>query len=334
MIPAPCRLRCLVVLAAAALAACHQGGDSSTAAPSVPAAPPAAEATPVRTARVALADLSETVSAPGRTEALVRQQVRAPFAGTLTSLTVVVGDTVTEGERVGALVARDTEAALNGAETMLRDARTPADRADAERALELARANQVVTPLRSSVTGLVVARTAAAGDRVAEDQELLAVASRSSLVFVADLAQSELGRVEAGQSASIALAGQSSPLAGTVHGILATANPAALTAPIRIDPASPGRIDAIGLFGTVRITVSRRTNVPAVPASAVLTDDVSGTKQLALIEDGKAHWVQVQTGLTSAGLVEITAPKLAPGTEVITSGQVGLPEGAPVVSGP
>ena len=289
---------------------------------------------PVKAGRVTLADLTETVSAPGRTEALVHQQVRAPFAGTLTALTVVVGDTVHAGQQVGSIVARDAQAALQGAETMLRNAHTPAERGDAERALELARENRVVTPLRSSASGLVIARSAAAGDRVAEDQELLTVAARDSLVFVADLAQSELERVRAGQAASITLAGQSRPLAGTVHGILASANPTALTAPMRIDPAQPDRIAAVGLFGTVRITVERRSDVPAVPVSAVLTDDVSGTKRLALVEDGKAHWVEVRTGLTSGGLVEITSPKLTAGTEVIVEGQVGLPDGAAVAVRP
>ena len=160
------------------------------------------------------------------------------------------------------------------------------------------------------------------------------MAARDSLVFVADLAQTELQEVRAGQTVRIALAGQSAPLAGTVHGILATANPSALTAPMRIDLTDPGRIGAVGLFGTARITVSHRVHVPAVPAAAVLIDDVSGTRRVAVVEDGKAHWVQVQTGLASGGLVEITSPKLPPGTMVIVDGQVGLPEGAPVVDLP
>ena len=320
------------VIVAAALGGCHSG-EEAPAAPT-PAPDTAAAATPVKTAVVTLADLTETVSAPGRTEALVRQQIRAPFAGTVTALSVVVGDTVHDGEQVGAMVARDAEAAVQGAETMMRSARTPQERADARRALELARANRVVTPLRCSVSGLVVARTSAAGDRVAEDQELLTVAAQDSLVFVADLAQDELTRVKPGQHAAISLAGQSAPLAGTVHGILATADATALTAPIRIDPASPGRIDAVGLFGTATITVASRTGVSAVPAAAVLTDDVSGTRRVALIENGHVHWVEVRTGIASGGMVEITAPKLEPGSEVIVAGQVGLPEGAPVAGRP
>ena len=55
---------------------------------------------------------------------------------------------------------------------------------------------------------------------------------------------------------------------------------------------------------------------------------------MALIENGHVHWVEVRTGIASGGMVEITAPKLEPGSEVIVAGQVGLPEGAPVVGQP
>ncbi len=319
-----------LVLGLAALAACGGGADSPATASPSPASAPAA--TPVKTAKVTIADLAATVSAPGHTEALVRQQIRAPFNGTLTALTVVVGDSVKQGQRVGSVVARDAEAALQGAETMLRHATTPSERADAERALALARKNLVVTPLTSSATGVVVSRDASSGDRVTEDQSLLTVAARGSIVFVADLPQSQLARVRPGQQATVDLTGLSSPVRGTVHGVLATANPSALTAPLRIDLAAPQGGGVVGLFGTATVTVAHRKNVPVVPTAAVLTDDVSGTKRVAEVTGGKAHWVTVQTGLSQDGQVEITDPALQPGTVVIVQGQVGLPEGTSVVS--
>jgi multidrug efflux pump subunit AcrA (membrane-fusion protein) len=300
------RTRCLVVaLAVLAFAACRGGGSAGDAAPSPPAGAPG---TPVRVAVVELTSLAQTVSAPGRTIALVQQKVRAPFAGTLTELFVVVGDNVQRGEQVGAVVSRDSEAAVSGAEEMLRDATTAAARADAERALALA--------------------------RVAEDQELLSIASLDSLVFVADLAQSDLAQVHSGQPVSVQLTGRGEPLRGVVHGLLANANAVNSTAPIRIDFTAPPASLAVGMFGTASITVAHRTRVPVVPKSAVLTDDVSGVRRLAEVIDGKAHWIEVQTGLSDSERIEITSPVLAAGTKVIVGGQVGLPEGTPVVVGP
>jgi membrane fusion protein, multidrug efflux system len=290
--------------------------------------------TPVRVATVELGTMERTVSAPGRTVALVQQKVRAPFAGTLTALSPVVGDTVKQGEMIGAVVARDSEAAVIGAEEMLRDAKAAPARADAERALALARRNRIVSPLRSTVTGVVTDRAAAAGDRVAEDQELLTVAALDSLVFVADLAQSDLVEVHPGQAVQVELTGRSKPLRGVVHGLLANADAANSTAPLRVDLMPPPKSLVVGLFGTVRITVARRTRTLVVPKSAVLTDDVSGVRRLAEVLGGRAHWIEVSTGLSDAARIEITNPALAPGVEVIVEGQVGLPEGAPVTTQP
>jgi RND family efflux transporter MFP subunit len=327
------RTRCLVsALALLALAGCR--GGASSAKDATPSPPAGTSGTPVQVAGVELASMAQAVSAPGRTIALVQQKVRAPFAGTLTELSVVVGDKVQRGEQVGAVVSRDSEAAVSGAEEMLRDAKTSAARADAERALALARENRIVAPLHSWVAGVVIDRTAAAGDRVAEDQELVTVASLDSLVFVADLAQSDLAQVHSGQPASVKLTGHGEPLRGVVHGLLANADAANSTAPIRIDLTTPPASLAVGMFGTASITVAHRTKVPVVPKSAVLTDDVSGVRRLAEVIDGKAHWVDVQTGLSDSERIEITSPVLTAGTRVIVGGQVGLPEGTPVVVRP
>jgi multidrug efflux pump subunit AcrA (membrane-fusion protein) len=73
--------------------------------------------------------------------------------------------------------------------------------------------------------------------------------------------------------------------------------------------------------------------VPVVPEAALLQDDVYGTTQVAVVgpaPDHRAHWVRVTLGARDGGLVEIVAPPLSPGTLVIVSGQVGLPEGTPV----
>jgi multidrug efflux pump subunit AcrA (membrane-fusion protein) len=79
--------------------------------------------------------------------------------------------------------------------------------------------------------------------------------------------------------------------------------------------------------------VGERRQVPVVPEAAVLQDDVYGTTQVAVVGPGPdrvAHWIRVTLGARDGGLVEILTPDVSPGTAVIVSGQVGLPEGAPV----
>ena len=297
--------------------------------------PDSGPATPVRTAAVERSSLERLVSAPGEVQALAQQRVRAPFAGVVTALDVVAGDRVRRGQTVGGLVSRDAEAAVTGAQEMLRAAETPQERDDAERALELARAHLVTSPLTTSVAGIVTDRSAASGDRVAEGQELLTVVDESSLVFRALVAQSDLGGIRPGERAEIELSGAADPLPGTVHGILPGIDAASLTAPVRIDLDRRPRELAPGLFGTAKIVVGEDRDVLVVPEAALLRDDVQGTVRVGLVRpDGTLHWVEVTVGLAAGSRVEVTpiSGPLSAGDLVATAGHLGLPDGAPVRS--
>ncbi len=274
------------------------------------------------------------VKGPGKTVAVAQQVVRAPFAGTLTSLRVADGDSVRRGQVLGTIVARDAAAALSGAREMVRQASRPGARRDAARALALAEKDLVQAPLTAPADGRILAHAAASGDRVSEDQDLLTIADAGALVFLADIAQSDLSRVQAGQPAQVALSGAPAPLAGTVRAVLPAANPADFTGPVRIDLGGAGGRLTVGLFGAAAITVGARQNVPAVPDAAILRDDVSGVTQVAVVTQGHAHWTIVKPGLAENGRTEIVAPPLAPGTQVIVAGQVGLPDGKAVAIQP
>jgi len=291
----------------------------------------AAAATPVRVAAASRATLSVTVSGPGRTDALRQLRVRAPFTGTLVSLAVADGDRVQRGQTIGAVVSRNSEAALAGARAMLDAARTSREQDDARRALELAQQGLVRRPLRAPEAGVVLSHTASQGDLVNEGDEILTIAAAGSTVFVAQIAQGDLPRIRPGQPATIELAARSSPLAGVVHGILPAASSADLTAPVRVDFAGTGSPAGLGLFGTARIVVSEVRDALVVPAAAVLRDDIYGTSRVALVApDMRVRWATVTPGITQGQLVQIVSPGLAAGDQVIVSGQVGLPDGSPV----
>ena len=159
--------------------------------------------TPVRVAPIEKANLVVVVSGPGKTVALSQQKVRAPFAGTLTELLVSDGDVVRRGQAIGSMIARENEAALSGARQMQREAATPDARKDAERALALAESNAVRRTLNASSDGIVAAHAASAGDRLAEDQEILTIDDAGSLAFVADLPQADLRLLRAVQPAGV-----------------------------------------------------------------------------------------------------------------------------------
>jgi HlyD family secretion protein len=288
----------------------------------------------VRVAAAKKATLSLFVTGPGKTAALAQQKLRAPFAGTLTELSVFEGDRVSRGQKIGTIVARDSEAALSGAREMVRQAATEAERRDAERAVALAEKNLVRKALTASWDGTILSRAASAGDRVSEDQEILTINDAGSTVFLADIAQSDLPRIRPGQKASIQIAGEPRPISGIVHAALPAANAADSTASVRVDLAEPARRLPLGIVGTARVLVGEHPGATVVPDAAVLRDDVTGLARIALVTQNRAHWVDVRTGVMEGGRTEIVEPALPPGQAVIVSGLVGLPEGKLVAAQP
>ena len=323
-----------VLVAALLVTSCSGGGSAGDdeAAPATTAATPEATSIPVHVDTLRQMDLDRIVTAPGRTEALRQDRVRTPFPSHLVSLTVTDGDRVQAGQVVAEVVAKNSEAALEGARQMMVEARTAADSADARRAVEVAGRQLVRRPLTAPADGVVLSHAAEVGDYLDEGEVLLTIAEAGTVYFAAQVSQGDLAGVAPGEHATIDLpAVGAEPVGAVVHGVLPSASSENLTAPVRLD-FSPARSNlAVGLFGTVSIITGRRTNAVVVPPAAVLRDDVSGTSRVALVDStGTAHWVVVQTGVQEGSHVEILSPALEPGGLVIVDGQVGLPDGARV----
>lgn len=82
-----------------------------------------------------------------------------------------------------------------------------------------------------------------------------------------------------------------------------------------------------GLSCQARLWLPAVADVLAVPLAAVA--DHSGTPVVTVIRDGKAHEVEVETGVETRELIEILKG-LSPGDTVATAGGYGLPDGCPV----
>lgn len=314
----------LVVTGLAALCAC-QGGKGESA-----DQPPDVAGTPVRIAIVRTDTLLERISAPGHTNVLHAPALRAPFAGVLRTLSVTDGDRVRSGEVLGTIVSMNSAAALDGALAMLASARTAADSADAGRALELARANQVAFTLRAPEAGVVLSHSASPGDRLSEGDEIVRLAAEHSSIFIADVPQSEAARVHAQQPVRVVLAASTRPIEGVVHGLLPAASSAAFSVPVRIDIKDALAQPSVGLFGTATITVGSVPDALSVPTAAVLTDDITGVARVARVGRGHCRWIVVQKGVEDRGRIAVSGDGIASGDTVITSGQVGLPDSARV----
>jgi multidrug efflux pump subunit AcrA (membrane-fusion protein) len=82
-----------------------------------------------------------------------------------------------------------------------------------------------------------------------------------------------------------------------------------------------------GMSCQARVWLPAITDALAVPLAAV--GDHSGTPVVTVIRDGKAHEIEVETGVETSELIEIRKG-LSPGDTVATAGGYGLPDECPV----
>src|SRR5207244_12935932 len=114
------------------------------------------------------------------------------------------GDGVRRGRRLGWLVPRESRATLGGAELLALEARDPASRDEAARALELARRDLVKVPIVAPAAGIVTRRTIEPGGDVGESGEILALVPSGAMVFEAHVPARDVPRLRPGQRARVA----------------------------------------------------------------------------------------------------------------------------------
>jgi hypothetical protein len=216
-----------------------------------------AEAVTVRTFR-------DVVEAPGRWRNSNALSVRAPAAGFVETLTPKPGERVSSGQVVGRVLTRESRSAVEGAELLLREAHTDAARAEARRALALAKSELVHVPLVAAHGGFVIARTAEPGAQVDEGADVLTLASPEDLVFEAHVPARDGPLVRPGQSAFITV-DPAPPRAATVRTVLPSADSTDQSTVVWLAPTAAAGTPALERFGVARIQVGAPRNSPAVP---------------------------------------------------------------------
>ena len=134
--------------------------------------------------------------------------------------------------------------------------------------------------IRSPIDGYIGKRTAQAGLYVSPGQELFELADLSSVWVVADVYESDIGRVKVGQRASISL--QAVPgkiFHGKVSFIYPVVSPTSRTVQVRMDFRNPELVLRPGMFADVTFDLG------AVDGLAIPSD--------ALVETGESQYVFV-----------------------------------------
>jgi len=309
----------VALLIAAASAGC--GGRAADEAE--PASHPVV---PVRVARLEERSVRAVAMAQGQWRISDSLTVSAPFRAYVEALRPRAGDHVTRGDLIGTLVTYESRAALRGAEILGRQAATPGERDEADRALRLAQRDLVRVPLVAASTGTVLRRSVEPGSEVAESGELLTIVPEGSVVFEAHVPRAEADRVALGTRAQVTMEGGGAVETGVQRRLPQTSE-ADQSALFWLAPATREPFGVLGRFGTATIETGAEHRAILVPDSALVEDDLTGVVRLARVAPGDlAVWIPVRLGPAEEGGHELLAPELPPGTLVVVRGQRGLPD--------
>jgi Cu(I)/Ag(I) efflux system membrane fusion protein len=267
----------------------------------------------LRTAVAARARLAPTLTAVGFVVADERSvvSVSVPFSGWIESL----GD-VEAGERVeqGALLATVFCPDTRGAQRSYL-ARSPRGEPAAGTEAEPGPLTQLV-PVRAPIRGHVVRRAALRGSYVQPGVELFRLADLSAVSVVAEVYETEIARVRAGQRAVLETgAYPGAEFAGTVSVVEpAVAHTRALR--VRIALPNPGARLRPGMFGEVTLHLGGREEL-VVPEDALLD---AGEIQYVFVSRGGGRFEprRVRLGEAAGGRVAILEG-LAEGERVVTA---------------
>lgn len=177
----------------------------------------------------------------------------------------------------------------------------------------------VVTPIQGVVTSVGVTL----GEVVDTTRDAVTVADPTRILVLANLYGPDLGRVKAGDTASVEspIPGQA-PLDGRVRSVNAALDPSTSTAPARIELDNPGDLLRANMFVSVTIAADLGRDGITVPAAAVQQTEQGPIAFVRVAEDRferralklgiqRSDWVEVQSGV-------------AAGESVATQGSFGL----------
>jgi RND family efflux transporter MFP subunit len=169
----------------------------------------------------------------------------------------------------------------------------------------------------SPATGIVLARSVAAGQRVEKGAEMYRIADLSQVWILADVYENEAEFLKPGAVVKATLPGQPRSFRAVVSPVPAQFDGTTRTFKVRIVADNPAIVLRPDMFVDIDLPVNYPAAI-AIPADAVVD---SGLKQVVFVEKGEGlfHPRRVMTGWRHGSQVEILGG-LEPGERIVVSG--------------
>lgn len=228
-----------------------------------------------------------------------------------------------EQARVGIEQARVMlEQAVNNYEQAL-----PAQAAQAEAALALARANYANSIINSPLNGIVAARHIEPGAMAAPSMPVLTIIDIDHVRVEVQVSEKLVNRLQSGQEVPVRIgAVAAEPFNGKIVSVAPAADPRTRTYTVKVELPNPEHWLKPGMFAEVDFGTADGENV-LVPRDAVFQR--GGVDAVFVYAAGRVNLREVVTGASDGRLVAVLAG-LAAGEMVVTSGQDALKDGMAV----
>ena len=185
-----------------------------------------------------------------------------------------------------------------------------------------------VNAIKAGTSGYITQLNHQQGDYVQDGEQLAVISDVGSFAFVLNLPYELRPYILSNKSVDVFLP-DGTKLKGTVSASMPTVDPASQTQGYLIKV--PAENIPENLIAKVRIVKSEKENIPSLPKSAILTNDVqSDFWVMKLIDSNTAVKVPVIKGMETKDRVEIKSPAFLPSDKVIVTGNYGLPDTAKV----
>ncbi len=185
------------------------------------------------------------------------------------------------------------------------------------------------TILRAPISGVVYWKDVRVGDvPVSMGSPLIRIAALEQVYFEATVPEKDLSSLSTGQQVAVtvdALTGQS--FRGRVERLVPVATGQSRDFLARIAVDNTNLRLRPGMFARGNVLVERHASATVVPTEAVLGDP--GKQMVYVVKGNRTESRKVTTGIQNATVVEILAG-VAPGEDIVISGQQGLKSGQTV----
>ena len=289
--------------------------------------------------------IAETISATGVTIPREEIQVTTELSGVrVRDVLVDVGDNVKKGQKLAVLDgeslanqlsqlrsdyerARDAFARVDGikdtgavSKQLVMEKRTDLQAAKAN--LDNAELNLKRSSILAPEAGMIFERKASIGGLVTDSEPLFRIARRYEIEMEAMVPESAVSALRLGQPVSVTLAGENTPVEGTIRLVTPRIDHATRMAAIRIRLQRTSPIP-VGLFATARIMQSEREGT-LLPKTA-LQQDSTGDFVWVLSDENKAQRLPIK--VTLFGDEQVMVDAIAPDARVVGRAGAFIKEG-------